>query len=230
MANICHKTRFGLALDMAPQPPRNCSIRPSLVAPLEETFAPSCLRGFDVIILSEGAHWAGNDGAIALEECLTGQGVELMAARSQSQKWMSHLFASQMKRNAAFLSASVARGGGTRLKPSIFFRTTAPGYPTADLLAPDTPGGEPPVFKVPAQSANWVDAMVAKGTSAYNHHMLPQLNAIAQRAYAAHAPVLDVMDTAEPMARRVDGHLDLLHYCLPGPPDFYSEVLWNYML
>ena len=39
-----------------------------------------------------------------------------------------------------------------------------------------------------------------------------------------------VMDVAAPMLHRVDGHLDRLHYCLPGPPDFYSHALFNYML
>ena len=47
-------------------------------------------------------------------------------------------------------------------------------------------------------------------------------------AYAAHG--LPVMDVEQPMLHRVDGHMDPLHYCLPGPPDFYSYVLWNFAL
>ena len=55
-----------------------------------------------------------------------------------------------------------------------------------------------------------------------------RLNDAARAAYAAHD--LGVMDVAAPMLHRVDGHLDRLHYCLPGPPDFYSHALFNYML
>jgi len=254
-ANVCHRTRFGLALDETPRPPHNCSMKPSVVQPLDEMFAPSCLRRFDVIVLSEGAHWVGNDGAVALEECFVERGIERSKAAVESQNFVSQLFEAQMQKNAAFLQANVAGRGASgstttttvangqsaaaaggpaaaavQLRPRVVFRTTAPGNPPADILAPDTPGGVPPVFTAPASSANWVDAMVAKGSSAFNHHMLPRLNDVARRAYSAHAPRLEVMDTAEAMARRVDGHLDLLHHCLPGPPDFYSYVLWNFLL
>ena len=228
-ANICHRTNFGLALDDIPDSFGNCStsLRPSDVSPLAKKFAPSCLRRFDLIVLSEGAHWVGNDGAIGLEQCLVQQGVAKATARSQSQDWIGALFEKQMARNAAFLHANVAPARESRT--SIFFRTLAPGLPSADILTPDTPGGSPPTFTAPARRP-WVDTLVTKGYSAYNHHLIPRFNAIARRAYAMHAPQLGVIDVADPMERRVDGHLDALHYCLPGPPDWYSAVMWNYLL
>ena len=87
-------------------------------------------------------------------------------------------------------------------RTSIFFRTLAPGLPSADILTPDTPGGSPPTFTAPARRP-WVDTLVTKGHSAYNHHLLPRFNAIARRAYAMHAPQLGVLDVADPMERRV---------------------------
>ena len=108
--------------------------------------------------------------------------------------------------------------------------------PSDDLLAPDTPGGArqdfshhaPPIFTAPSRGVEWARELVARGSSRFNHHMLPRLNDLARRAYADAR--LGVMDVEAPMTPRVDGHLDPLHYCLPGPADFYSEVLFNFML
>ena len=59
-------------------------------------------------------------------------------------------------------------------------------------------------------------------------HMVFGLNAAARSAYASRG--LGVMDLERPMLHRVDGHLDRLHYCLPGPPDFYTHALYNYVV
>ena len=58
--------------------------------------------------------------------------------------------------------------------------------------------------------------------------MWVRMNTVAKQAYLRNA--LGVMDTEVPMLQRVDGHLDELHYCLPGPPDFYSYAIFNYAL
>jgi len=190
--------------------------------PPEDKFPPTCLRAFDVIILSEGAHWAGNDGAVMLEQCLLKRGSSVSSAKELSQGWVTRLFKQQMERNAAYLQAH-AQGR------AVFFRTLAPGLPPVGLLQPHTPGGVPPIYTAPT-SQNWLDDFVATGQSEFNHHLLPKFNSIARSIYAAHGPELGVMDVAGPMTQRVDGHLDPLHYCLPGPPDFYTDVLWNFML
>ena len=222
-ALICQRVKFGLAVDKPPHPPMNCTIKTSSVAALDEVFNPSCLRHFDVVMLSEAAHWVGNDGMGMLERCMAERGVKDAAA--QSQMWVSDLYAKQMARNAEFLHTHVASGEATNLVSSgvatrIFFRTSAPAQPTADLLA--GPLGQP------TYSISWVTEMVKRGKAPYNHHLIPRLNGIARQAFSALG--LGVMDVAEPMAYRVDGHLDPLHYCLPGPPDFLSETLYNFVL
>ena len=58
----------------------------------------------------------------------------------------------------------------------------------------------------------------------------------ARKAYASRSAgaaaerLVGVMDVEAPMLQRIDGHMDPLHYCLPGPPDFYSHVLYNFVL
>ena len=167
-----------------------------------------------------------------------------------------------MLRNAAHLRAVVATppSAGQR-NTRILFRTSLPGYPTADLLPPDTPGGAPPVFTAPSQTVEWARSLAARGSSRYNHHMILRLNELARRAFgrappeeeaalAARRPAragngvrnggdgdgdgsqadLGLMDVEVPMLPRIDGHLDYLHYCLPGPVDFYTEALSSYVL
>ena len=49
---LCHRLHFGLALDhtgAALAPIGNCSVRSSVVAPLQETFSPRCIRFFDLV-------------------------------------------------------------------------------------------------------------------------------------------------------------------------------------
>ena len=86
----------------------------------------------------------------------------------------------------------------------------------------------PPVYLAPSRDLAWVDAYARRESSPFNHHLFRRFNAIARAAYDAHG--LPVMDVERPMLHRVDGHMDPLHYCLPGPPDFYSYVLWNFAL
>lgn len=238
-AEVCQRTKFGLALDELPRRwPFNCSLQPSVVAPLHEKFLPSCLRRFDFVILSEVAHWVGVDGALGLQACLERKGHDAIDAARLSQAFVTRLYERQMRRNADYLRTMVtADASDDDRQTRILFRTSPPGYPTADLLSPDTQDGAPPIFTAPSQSVNWVHALVAKGTSRYNHHLIPALNEIARRAFtgsisdaAVVGARVGVMDVEVPMMPRVDGHLDPLHYCLPGPADFYSEVLHNYVL
>ena len=54
--------------------------------------------------------------------------------------------------------------------------------------------------------------------------MVFDMNDAARAAAAAHR--LEVLDLEGAMLARVDGHLvDRLHYCLPGPPDFFAYAL-----
>ena len=189
-----------------------------------------------MVLLSEGTHWVGNDGALGLERCMDGHGIRDAAA--WSQRWVAKLYGQQMARNAEFLRTVIDASGNPAsvVAPStevprrtrVFFRTMAPGYPPEDVLRPDTRGGGPPVYREPSRTTEWVDVIQKRGSAPFNHHMIPALNALARRAYLSAS--LNVMDVAQPMEYRVDGHLDRLHYCLPGPVDFYSEALWNYML
>ena len=232
-AELCQRTKFGLALDEPPPRPHNCSVQPSVVATAEEKFPPNCVRRFDVLILSEAAHWVGVDGALGMQQCLERFGATDAARFSQA--FVARLYESQMQRDVAHLRAVLAPppSAGERRDTRVLFRTSPPGYPTADVLPPDTPEGIPPVFTAPSRSAAWATALAAQRTSRYNHHMLPRLNAIARRAFAdggASGSRVGVMDVEAPMVPRVDGHLDPLHYCLPGPADFYAEVLFNFVV
>ena len=157
-------------------------------------------------------------------------------AATFSQSYVAKLYERQMRHNAEHLRSLVSAPPQVDWrKTRVLFRTSPPGYPTADLLTPDTTNGVPPVFTAPSRSVAWVRTLASRGTSRYNHHMLLRLNELARRAFSAHgetddADALGVMDVEAPMLPRVDGHLDPLHYCLPGPTDFYSEVLFNFGL
>ena len=233
---ICQRTHFGLALDTRPiAAPHNCShaIQPSVVAPVEERFRATCLRAFDLVVINQAAHWVGNDGALGLERCLreTG-GMEQAAAARAAQRFVTRLYAQQMRRDAAHLQTLVhragrqsARSGGDSAieRPRIYYRTSVPASPTSDILAPDTPDGSPPIFLRPSRSVSWVEAMRRNTSTRFNHHLIPRLNALARAIYRDAG--LRVMDVELPMSFRVDGHLDPLHYCLPGPPDFWAQLL-----
>ena len=234
LALICQRTKFGMALDEVPTPPENCTIKPSTVAPLHETFPPSCIRAFDLVIVSTVAHWVGNDGALRLSECLTSRR-PVDAASADASAYVQGLYKRQMQRDAMHLQRTVspARLPGEnalnlRQHTRIFFRTSPTGYPTPDLLPPDTSDGAPPVFTKPSRDIHWARTLAARNASRFNHHLFARFNAIARHAYKSAG--LDIFDAEVPMLHRVDGHLDLLHYCLPGPADFYSEALWNYMV
>ena len=226
---VCHRLRFGLALDYTGSSLSSlssCNIKPSVVAPLHETFSPSCILGFDIVVLQEFAHWVGADGSMMLEECLREKG-HGSRATSWAQKHILRLYQGQMQRNAAFLQ-NVASQVDVDRRPRVLLRTAVPGYPPAGVLAPDTPHGEPPVFRSPRSNTSWALEYSSRATSRWNHHLWSKMNIIARRAYREHA--LEVMDIEMPMLQRVDGHLDELHYCLPGPPDFHSLVLYNFVL
>ena len=231
-AEVCQRTKFGLTLDEPPpsrfavEPHLNCTITPSVVASADEKFPPGCLRQFDVVILSEAAHWVGVDGALGLQQCLERRGLDAPTAARDTQSYVAQLYEQQMRRNAEHLRSISAEPALRRTR--FLFRTAPPGYPTADLLPPDTTDGVPPVYTAPSASLEWVDRLGSLGTSRFNHHMIPRLNGIARRAFLDAG--LGVMDVQVPMSYRVDGHLDPLHYCLPGPVDFYAEVLYNHVL
>ena len=223
-ALVCNRHHFALALDVTPPPlPPNCSVR-ARVAPLNATFAPRCLASFDLVVLSTFSHWVGMDGALNVQTCLCEGGAAMTsgAAARAAVEYTAALYDAQMRRDAAFLSRlpSASR--------RVLFRTSPPGYPPPDALRPDTRGGRPPVYLAPSRDLAWVDAYARRESSPFNHHLFRRFNAIARAAYAAHG--LPVMDVERPMLHRVDGHMDPLHYCLPGPPDFYSYVLWNFAL
>ena len=234
---VCQRIKFGMALDESPATPENCTVRPSTVSPLRETFPSSCLRGFDVVIISTVAHWVGSDGALRLAECLASRrsaDAGRAAANADASAYVAALFKQQMQRDATHLRQTLAlvasSGDGASWRPStrVFFRTSPTGYPSPVLLHPDTLDGAPPVFTAPSRDVEWARSLAARNASRFNHHLFSRFNAIASHAYKSAG--LDVLDVEAPMLHRVDGHLDLLHYCLPGPVDFYSEALWNYVL
>lgn len=234
---VCHRAKFGLVLgeDIRPALDKllrllvpdigvhNCTIKPSTVQPVQDSFPSACIRHFDVVIVSQVAHWVGNDGALLLEQCLTSQySVASDVAKQKSQEFIATVYERQMNRDAAQLKVAIKGAPSTR----VFFRTSPMGMPAADLLAPDTPNGTPPIFTAPTATLAWAEEMVARGSSRFNHHLIPRLNALARRAFEE----LGIMDVEVPMQHRVDGHLDPLHFCLPGPVDFLSETLYNFML
>jgi hypothetical protein len=227
-ATVCHRAKFGLVVDEPPRPPHNCSVR-ATVQPLAQSFAPACIARFDVVILSEWAHWAGVDGALGLQQCLEEAGTSPARAARWSQGWIAQRYAEQMERNAAFLRAVVTEHAP---RTRVLFRTSAPGYPPPQVLPPDVPGrgDDARAFTAPTRELGWAHAWASalNGSETFNHHMVFGLNAAARSAYASRG--LGVMDLERPMLHRVDGHLDRLHYCLPGPPDFYTHALYNYVL
>ncbi|KAL1530054.1 hypothetical protein AB1Y20_000976 [Prymnesium parvum] len=221
---LCHRLRFGLALDYLGHhlaSLEECSVNPSSVAHLNETFSPPCIQSFDLVLLQEFAHWVGSDGAIKVEECLRKRGLPDATQRAQSH--ILKLYRGQMHRNAAFL-----RNATRSWKARVFFRTAIPGYPPADVLVPDTLHSAPPLFVAPRPNTTWAYEFSRREVSQWNHHLWERMNAIAKHAY--HENGLHVLDTEIAMLQRVDGHLDPLHYCLPGPPDFTSQVLFNFLL
>jgi hypothetical protein len=228
---LCNRKQFGLALDQIGRQKAisNCSVRATTAAnPLNITFDPTCLAHFDFVIVNEFAHWAGDDGCTRVEECLRQQGVP--DASQSAQRHVLALYHDQMRRNAAHLREveSSARAHGGR-QTKVLFRTALPGYPPAEVLRPDTPGGVPPVFTTPNHwPLDWVHDYAGRAASPYNHHLWARMNHIGRRAYHEHG--LGVMDVEPAMIHRVDGHLDRLHYCLPGPPDFFTHALFNYAL
>ena len=131
-----------------------------------------------------------------------------------------------MQRNAVFFRNITIEAGDS--PPRVIMRTSVPGYPPADVLAPDTPRGEPPVFWAPRSNVSWAHEYSQRRTSRWNHHMWSRMNGIVRQAYLGQG--LHLMDIEQPMLQRVDGHLDELHYCLPGPPDFYSWAVFNFGL
>ena len=224
---VCQRTHFGLALDAVPVGvPHNCSssIRPSVVAPIEERYPASCLGAFDLVVINQAAHWVGNDGALGLQQCLVERGsMGQFDAASFAIDWITRLYTQQMQRDASHLQ-SITQARGSSGSPRIFYRTSAPASPTQDILPPDTPNGEPPIYTRPSRSDAWLQHLGEHGSpTRFNHHLLPKYNAIARSTFLAAGH--GIMDVELPMSFRVDGHLDALHYCLPGPVDFYSSLL-----
>ena len=222
-AELCQRTKFGLALDALPSPPHNCTIHPSTVQPLGESFPSGCLRRFDVIIVSACAHWVGSDGALALEQCIASRpGIGSEEAARVSQAYIADLYKRQMHRDAAHFSSIASRpqpqpaggesGADTSRRTRILFRTSPPGYPTPDLLPSDTAKGVPPIFTAPSHDLEWAQRLARRNSSRFNHHLIPKFNGISRHAYRSAG--LDIMDVEQPMMYRVDGHLDPLHYCL----------------
>ena len=176
------------------------------------------------------------------------------AARA-AQKWILDLHNRTVHEAAAFLQSDVVVPGGVHtaqstagpLRPRVLFVTSAPGVPPPDVLAPDAPATPkapeprrtPPTqwqkeasrdfgvgaFRAPRNGPHaWAAAWRRAATSPFNHHMVFDMNDAARAAAAAHR--LEVLDLEGAMLARVDGHLvDRLHYCLPGPPDFFAYAL-----
>lgn len=208
-AELCQRTKFGLALDEDPpllHPASNCSIQPSVVAPPHDKFPLSCIRRFDIVLLSVAAHWVGVDGALGLQQCLQRQGIRSTDAARASQAYVAALYERQMRLDAehlrAIASTSTVESKASGRRTRILFRTSPPGYPTADLLLPDTPNGTPPVFVAPSRTVSWARALIEAGASRFNHHMILRLNELARRVYADDGMV-GLMDVEAPMLPRV---------------------------
>lgn len=235
-ALLCHRKQFGLALDVegataAATAARNCTVQPTTVAPLKAMFAPQCVGEFDLVVINEFAHWVGQAGVIRVERCLVRvHGASEAVAAAAAAEHVLSLYAGQAGRSAAFLASLIQKRRVTGLAaPLVLFRTSIPGLPPAHILPPDTGNGTPPVFVAPRASTHtWANAFASMRSSPWNHHLWMRMNSIGRRAYTGAG--LRLLDVEAPMLHRVDGHLDPLHYCLPGPPDFYSAALFNYAM
>ena len=66
--------------------------------------------------------------------------------------------------------------------------------------------------------------------SGYGHQLYAKLNAVARRAFGC-GDVVEVIDVEDALSYRIDGHgHDMLHWCLPGVPDWLIAVLFRFVL
>ena len=67
------------------------------------------------------------------------------------------------------------------------------------------------------------------GVYGAQHGLTPNLDALA-RAFGC-GDVVEVIDVEEALSYRIDGHgHDMLHWCLPGVPDWLVAVLFRFVL
>ena len=98
--------------------------------------------------------------------------------------------------------------------------------PNIDALAPRL---HSPRFDEPAADLAWV-ARYQATASGYGHQLYAKLNAVARRAFGC-GDVVEVIDVEEALSYRIDGHgHDMLHWCLPGVPDWLIAVLFRFVL
>ena len=75
----------------------------------------------------------------------------------------------------------------------------------------------------------WVGRYQATA-SGYGPQLYAKLNAVARRAFGC-GDVVEVVDVEEALSYRIDGHgHDMLHWCLPGVPDWLIAVLFRFVL
>ena len=134
--------------------------------------------------------------------------------------------------NAAHLAriaAAIAWVRAAAPHARVFYRTSHTAQPACAALthAPPLAGAPPPYVEPPGEAG---DGFEWRPWYRWG-------NVVAQNAAAVAAlpPDVDVLDVARPTNLRRDSHpifrygrtarQDCLHFCLPGPPDFWVELL-----
>ena len=180
-------------------------------------------RAFDVVVTYDFGHWVGVDGAGAIVACLTAQNVSEADARAQSYEWLMRVYEEQMRLRNRLLARAPPR-------THAYFITASPPEPDRRFDA-QLPSARPhsPRFDQPASDLAWVGRYQATA-SGYGHQLYAKLNAVARRAFGC-GDVVEVIDVEEALSYRIDGHgHDMLHWCLPGVPDWLIAVLFRFVL
>ena len=111
---------------------------------------------------------------------------------------------------AAFVAELTAAYNGTENKTFVY-RTTVPGHPGCRLDRNETAGPRPDVAKWP-----------------HGWDLIPPLNRFAVDLLRREAPFVRILEAAFYSDARRDRHssnADCLHYCQPGPVDWWNKVL-----
>jgi len=191
---------------------------------------PACVAEWDVVVESQFAHWVGVGGLGHLTSCLEQRGESAHAAFERARRELLDLYTRQLQLHAR-LAAAGARPGASILH--LTAPIAEPGPAVDALLPPHAP--RTPRFIEPAPHLHWL-TRYTHANARYGHSLFAAFNQAAREALGSRGGGgtgrLSLLDLEVPMSYRVDGHPtgDMLHFCLPGPPDLLTQVLHSFIL
>lgn len=175
--------------------PDACTTKVRVLPASQTPLTPGCLAEFDVVVMSDFAHWVGQDGAGAVASCLHARGASEAEAHRRAHSWVTSLYAKQLVLREQLLALSPIDSRSYYLLAG----PAEPDHRTDALLPPDRP--ESPRFDRPALNLSWL-APYRQTAAKYGHNLFGEFNELARRALGCSESVMVSEEVASNAIRR----------------------------